>query len=64
MCAGFPAGVSNGHQLVNRGDRPVRYLEISNRDDDDSAVYPDVDLAYSKRADGRAMFTHKDGTPY
>jgi uncharacterized cupin superfamily protein len=64
MCAGFPAGVSNGHQLVNRGDRPVRYLEISNRDRNDSAMYPDVDLAYSKRADGRAMFTHKDGTPY
>jgi uncharacterized cupin superfamily protein len=64
MCAGFPAGKSNGHQLVNRGDRPVRYLEISNRDRDDSATYPDVDLAYSKRADGRATFTHKDGTPY
>jgi uncharacterized cupin superfamily protein len=64
MCAGFPAGVSNGHQIVNRGDRPARYLEISNRDRDDSATYPDVDLAYSKSADGRPMFTHKDGTPY
>lgn len=64
MCAGFPAGVSNGHQLVNRSERPVRYLEISNRDGEDSAVYPDVDLAYSGRADGRAVFTHKDGTPY
>lgn len=64
MCAGFPAGVSNGHQLVNRGDRPVRYLEVSNREPDDSAMYSDVDLAYRKRADGRAMFTHKDGTPY
>src|SRR4029453_15490927 len=21
MCAGFPAGVADGHQLVNRGDR-------------------------------------------
>jgi uncharacterized cupin superfamily protein len=64
MCAGFPAGVSNGHQIINRSDRPARYLEISNRDRDDSATYPDVDLAYSKSADGRAMFTHKDGTPY
>jgi uncharacterized cupin superfamily protein len=64
MCAGFPAGVSNGHQVVNRGDRPARYLEISNRDREDTASYPDVDLAYSKRADGRATFTHKDGTPY
>jgi uncharacterized cupin superfamily protein len=36
------------HQLVNRSDRPARYLEISNRDDADGAEYtdPDVDLAY------------------
>lgn len=64
MCAGFPAGVSNGHQIINRSDRPARYLEISNRDRNDSATYPDVDLAYSKSADGRPMFTRKDGTPY
>lgn len=64
MCAGFPAGISNGHQLVNRSDRPARYLEISNRDADDSAEYPDVDLAYRKGPDGAATFTHKDGTPY
>jgi uncharacterized cupin superfamily protein len=64
MCAGFPAGSKNGHQLVNRSDRPARYLEISNRDPEDSAAYPDVDLAYRKGPDGRAIFTHKDGTPY
>ncbi len=58
-CAGFPAGVANGHQLVNRSDRPARYLEISNRDPEDAAEYPDVDLAYRDEA-----FTHKDGTPY
>ncbi len=63
-CAGFPAGSRNGHQLVNRSDRPVRYLEISNRDPEDSAEYPDVDLAYRKRPDGGAVFTHKDGTGY
>jgi uncharacterized cupin superfamily protein len=64
MCAGFPAGARNGHQLVNRSDRPVRYLEISNRDPEDSAEYPDDDLAYRKASDGSALFTHKDGTPY
>ena len=62
-CAGFPAGTGSGHQLVNRGDRPARYLEISNRDAQDSAEYPDVDLAYRKAPDGRAVFTRKDGTP-
>jgi uncharacterized cupin superfamily protein len=63
-CAGFPAGSANGHQLVNRSDRPARYLEISNRDPDDSATYPDDDLAYRKAPDGRALFTHKDGSSY
>jgi uncharacterized cupin superfamily protein len=39
MCAGFPAGVRVGHQLVNRSDRPARYFEISNRDEADEAVH-------------------------
>jgi uncharacterized cupin superfamily protein len=64
MCAGFPAGSRNGHQLVNRSDRFARYLEISNRDLEDVAEYPDVDLAYRQGADGSAIYTHKDGTPY
>jgi uncharacterized cupin superfamily protein len=63
-CAGFALGTRNGHQLVNRSDKPARYLEISNRDADDTAEYPDDDLAYHKAADGSAVFTHKDGSPY
>jgi uncharacterized cupin superfamily protein len=61
-CAGFKAGAPNGHQLVNRSDRPARYLEVSNRDPNDSAVYSDVDLAYQKAPDGRVLFTRKDGS--
>jgi len=64
MCAGFPAGTQNGHQLVNRSDRPARYLEISNRDPEDSAEYSDVDLAYRKAPDGSAIFTRKDGSSF
>jgi uncharacterized cupin superfamily protein len=63
-CAGFPAGAKNGHQLVNRGDRPARYLEISNRDPEDTAEYPDVDLALSRGPDGKLVFLRKDGTKY
>ena len=63
MCAGFPATVRNGHQLVNRSARPARYLEISNRDPADGAEYPDDDLVY-RRVDGKAVFTRKTGTPY
>lgn len=63
-CAGFPAGSGDGHQLVNRSDRPARYLEISNRDDDDTAAYPDDDLAYRKAQGGGAIFSRKDGSSY
>src|SRR3954469_8940290 len=63
-CAGFPASAKNAHQLVNRGDKPARYLEISNRDAQDSAEYPDVDLTYRKSADGGALYARKNGIPY
>jgi len=64
MCAGFPAGADDGHQLINRSARPAMYLEISNRDAADTAHYADadVDLAFSPpHAPGR--FTRRDGTP-
>ena len=63
-CAGFPAGSGDGHQLVNRSDRPARYLEVGTCDDDaDEVFYPDVDMHYDPRV-RRGGFTRKDGTPY
>jgi uncharacterized cupin superfamily protein len=62
-CAGFPAGSTNGHQVVNRSDRPARYLEVSSVDPRDETEYPDVDLAY-RNGPGGLAFTHRDGTPY
>jgi len=63
QCAGFPAGHSDGHQFINRGSVPAVYLEISNRDEQDVAHYPDVDLRLdSPEAPGR--YAHKDGRPY
>src|SRR6202008_3041514 len=41
MCAGFPAGHADGHQLINRSARPAVYLEVSNRDPGDGAHYSD-----------------------
>ena len=61
-CAGFPAGKRDGHQLINRSDKPARFLEVSNRDPEDSAEYPDVDLAYRKGPDGRPVYFRKDGS--
>src|SRR5579864_6303698 len=64
MCAGFPAGVEDGHQLINRSSRPAVYLEISNRDDDDTVYYSDedVDLVASP-PHARGRMTRRDGSP-
>lgn len=60
---GFPAGHADAHQLVNRGSRPVVYLEIGNRDAADSVHYPDVDLRWNA-PDVRGRYSHKDSRPY
>ncbi|MGH8140219.1 MAG: cupin domain-containing protein [Steroidobacteraceae bacterium] len=64
MCAGFAAGSDDGHQLINRSSTPAVYLEISNRDAEDSAYYsdPDVDLM-ANPPNARGRFTRRDGTP-
>lgn len=63
MCAGFPAkGVA--HQLVNRTDNVVVFLEIGDRSSGDEGSYPNDDLKAVQGADGKWMFTHKDGRPY
>lgn len=59
MCAAFPAGDTDAHHLVNRSDRPARYLEISNRDAADIAIYPDDDLKLIRNADGSFEFGPK-----
>lgn len=59
-CAGFPAGSKDGHQLINRSDKPAVYLEISNRDPEDSAHYPDPDVDLQVV---RGKFSRKDGSP-
>jgi uncharacterized cupin superfamily protein len=64
MCVGFTAGVADGHCLWNRSDAPAVYLEISNRDPDDNAIYPDDDLLYRKGEGGAPIFTRKDGSSY
>ena len=64
MCAGFKAGIGEGHHLVNRTNEDVLYLEIGDRAPGDSVTYPDDDIAAVLDADGKWRFAHKDGTPY
>lgn len=59
-CAGYPAGKPDAHHFVNRSDAPARYLEVGNRDPEDTAFYPDDDLAFAD--DG--SYVHKDGARY
>ncbi|MCC5639348.1 cupin domain-containing protein [Nostoc sp. CHAB 5844] len=64
MMAGFPAGEEDGHQLVNRSEKIVIYLEIGDRTPDDEGYYPDDDLVAKVGVNGERIFTTKDGTLY
>ena len=61
QCAGYPAGSGDAHHFINRSGKPARYLEIGNRDDADTAYYPDDDLKFADTGD---TYVHKDGRPY
>lgn len=61
-CAGFKAGVANGHHLQNRSLAVAVLLEMgSRRPDQDSCAYPDIDMVGRAGEDG---YRHRDGTPY
>ncbi|HEY3850312.1 MAG TPA: cupin domain-containing protein [Steroidobacteraceae bacterium] len=61
-CAGFKAGIHDGHHLQNRTDRDVVVLEIGARKvEQDECDYPDIDLRF---LNGDGGYVHKDGTPY
>jgi len=61
LAAGFPAGVPDGHNLVNKTDKDALYLEIGDRHPEEEAHYPDVDL-HVRRIGGAFTFTRKDGS--
>ena len=63
MCAGFPAG-GLAHQLVNRSERDVIYLELGDRTAGDQGFYPADDIQAVMNETGKWGFTHKDGRPY
>lgn len=61
-CAGFKAGVANGHHLQNRSGKEAAFLEVGARlPEDDETFYPDIDLHAAKGRDG---YLHRDGRPY
>jgi uncharacterized cupin superfamily protein len=61
-CAGFKAGVPNGHKIENRSDSEAVLLEVGTRTaGGDGADYPDIDMVLPEGAD---RYFHRDGTPY
>jgi uncharacterized cupin superfamily protein len=61
-CAGFKAGVKDGHHLQNRSDRDAVLLEVgSRRAAEDEGEYPDIGMRFLK---GDAGYVRMDGTPY
>ena len=62
MCVGFPAGVENGHHLVNRSGSDAVYLEIGTRALNEECFYPDDDL-HVVTTNGKDRFTNKKGKP-
>jgi uncharacterized cupin superfamily protein len=60
-CAGFKAGVMDGHHLQNRSDRDAVLLEVGSRRMDDEGAYSDIDMRFLTNDAG---YVHRDGTPY
>lgn len=61
-CAGFKAGVPNGHKIENRSAHDAVLLEVgSRRPTEDACDYPDIDMILPTGAD---RYFHRDGIPY
>jgi uncharacterized cupin superfamily protein len=59
-CAGFKAGVAEGHHLQNRSNREALLLEVGTRcPAEDDVDYPDIDLRWGTQGQ-----LHKDGSKY
>jgi uncharacterized cupin superfamily protein len=57
--AAWAAGVTNGHNMINRSNEDCVFIAIGAGNMDDGGEYSDIDMKFE--ADG---YFHKDGTPY
>lgn len=62
-CCGFTPNGS-AHHLINNSQDSVTYLEVGDREPGDEGQYPEDDLKAVMDANGKWVFTRKDGTPY
>ncbi len=60
-----PAGIANGHHMINRSKADVVYLVVgSRRPEVDSGHYPDIDLAIPANGSPDRIYTQKNGRAY
>jgi uncharacterized cupin superfamily protein len=63
-CYGFKAGTGIAHQLINRSQNNVTYLEVGDRIEGDEVKYPNNDLRATQLPNDQWTFYHKDGRVY
>ena len=63
-CMGFKARGNTAHQLINRSDELVTYIEMGDRSPNDEVEYPKDDIRVDLSPDGSWIFSHKNGTHY
>lgn len=62
-CAGFKAGVRDGHCFKNLSDRDVVLLVVGSRHEEDWGEYSDIDMKFlPARCSGAGGFVRKDGS--
>ena len=61
--AGFKAGVTNGHHMVNRSSSEAKFLVVGTSAIHDICHYPDIDLRFESDENGQ-RFVNKAGDPY
>jgi uncharacterized cupin superfamily protein len=61
--AAFPAGVANGHHLINRTDRDATFLVVGTRASRERCHYPDLDLMFVADDVGE-RYTNRSGDAY
>jgi uncharacterized cupin superfamily protein len=64
-CAGFKAGVRDGHCFQNRTNSDVQLLVVGSRDERDHGEYPDIDMVFPPaRHAGGGGYRRKDGSSF
>jgi uncharacterized cupin superfamily protein len=57
--AAWPAGVRNGHHLINRSEQDCSFVVVGTGDRSKGGCYSDIDMRFDEKG-----YYYKNGTPY